>query len=198
LALDPSLVPQPPSRNSQSRSMSMSNSSERAAGTQSPTQLAQRWARDPKQSGGPAAVQPANSVASRADDDNDDDDLDRPFPLRAMRSPPELPPPASTARSFGKTVRDFALVALVSMASAFLAITIYTRMPAGDATSTPAAAPARLQAPRLRPMSPRPPRLPPPLPPPQLPPLPLPPPHRRRPRRLPSSRRARPALPSAA
>ena len=87
-------------------------------------------------------MQPANSVASRADDDNDDDDLDRPFPLRAMRSPPELPPPASTAKSFGKTVRDFALVALVSMASAFLAITIYTRMPAGDATSTPAAAPA--------------------------------------------------------
>src|SRR5260370_22779565 len=60
LALDPGLVPQPPSRNSQSRSMSMSSSSERAAGTQGPTQLAPRWARDPNQAGGPAAVQPAN------------------------------------------------------------------------------------------------------------------------------------------
>src|SRR5229473_1705515 len=48
LALDPTVVPQPPSRNSQSRSKSMSNSPERPAAIQGPTQLAQRWARDPK------------------------------------------------------------------------------------------------------------------------------------------------------
>jgi hypothetical protein len=43
LALDPNVVPQPPGRNSQSRSKLMSNSPERPAAIQGPTQLAQRW-----------------------------------------------------------------------------------------------------------------------------------------------------------
>jgi ABC-type branched-subunit amino acid transport system substrate-binding protein len=129
LALDPNLVPQPPSRNRQSRSKPMSNSPERPAAIQATPHLAPRSAQDAKPVRGPSLVQPTNGVASRADDEADDIPQDRPFPLRAMRDP------QPSARKSLSTLRDLALVALVSMAGAYGGITIYTRMSGTDGTS---------------------------------------------------------------
>jgi branched-chain amino acid transport system substrate-binding protein len=138
LALDPNLVPQPPSRNRQSRSKPMSNSPERPAAIQATPHLSPRPAQDARPVRGPSLVQP-----TRADDEADED---RPFPLRAMRDPQ----PPSPGRKSLSTLRDLVLVALVSMAGAYGGITIYTRMSGTNAkpaaTTQPAPAPRVLAA----------------------------------------------------
>ena len=128
----------------------MSNSQERPAAIQSTTQLGQRSAHDPRQARGPSLVQPPSSVATRGEADADEYDIpeDRPFPLRALRSAPEQAP-APRRGSFA-IVRDLALMAVVSIGSAYAGITIYSRMTSTDATRPPAAAPADRPAPGPR------------------------------------------------
>src|SRR6516225_6121822 len=125
------------------RSGSMSNASQRPTGTQGPLPYAPRRIRDAQLPRDASTTLPANTVPSRVDEvgtESDDALPDRPLPWRSMRLPPvqPVPPPPQSGRRAFATMREIALLSVVAVLSAILVVTLYPHKLETDATHPPA------------------------------------------------------------